>query len=110
MRARDGPENADEHHEDRAGRQRVAEQRQRDVFGQSLGHDAGADHGRDQERGPEGFGSEPARQIEFGHQLAFSWPEVEPPLRPMSRNRAPSDSWSMLSNGRLMKAAIRFLR
>ena len=110
MRARDGPENGDENHQDRAGRQRVAEQRQRDVLGQGFGHDAGADHGRDQQRGPECFGGEPARQIEFGHQLAFSRPEVEPSMRPMSRSLVPSDSRSMLSNGRLVKAAIRFLR
>ncbi len=31
-----------------------------------FGHDAGADHGRDQQRGAERFGREPARQIEFG--------------------------------------------
>jgi hypothetical protein len=29
-----GPENGDENHQDRAGRQRIAEQRQRDVLGQ----------------------------------------------------------------------------
>ena len=62
------------------------------------------------QRGAERFGGEPARQIEFGHQLAFSWPEVEPSMRPISRNRVPSDSRSMLSSGRLVKAAMRFLR
>ena len=60
MRARDGPENGDENHEDRTRRQRIAEQRQRDVFRQSLGHDAGADDGRDKQRRPERFGREPA--------------------------------------------------
>ena len=36
MRARDRAENGDEHHQDRPGRQRVAEQRERDVFRQGL--------------------------------------------------------------------------
>ena len=35
---------------------------------------------------------------------------VAPSPRPMSRSRVPSDSRSMLSSGRLVKAAIRFLR
>ena len=48
MRARDRPENGNENHKDRAGRKRIAEQRQRDILGQGFGHDAGADHGRDQ--------------------------------------------------------------
>ena len=72
MRARYGPENGDENHQDRAGGQRVAEQRQRDVLGQGFGHDAGADDGRDQQRRAECFGREPARQIKFVHQLALS--------------------------------------
>ena len=49
MRARDRPEDGDQHHQDRAGRQRVAEQRKRDIVGQPVGHDAGADDGRDQQ-------------------------------------------------------------
>ena len=72
MRARDGSENGDENHQDRAGRQRIAEQRQRDVFGQSLGHDAGADHGRNQQRSPECFRGEPAWQVKLLHALSSS--------------------------------------
>ena len=110
MRARDRPEDGDQHHEDRAGRQRVAEQRQRDILGQGLRHDAGADDGRDQQRGAERFRGQAARQIEVGHQLAFSWLDVAPSMRPISRSRVPSDRRSMLSSGRLVKAAMRFLR
>ena len=61
MRARNGSENGDEHHQDRAGGQRVTEQRERDIPGQGFGHDAGADNGRDQQRGAECLGREPAR-------------------------------------------------
>ena len=83
---------------------------ERDVLGQGFRHDAGADDGRDQERGAERFRRQPARQIEFGHQLAFPCPMVAPSMRPMSRSLVPSDSASMLASGRLMKAAMRFLR
>src|SRR6185436_12422840 len=41
-------------------------------------HDARADYRSDQQRGPEGFGGKPARQIEFGHQLAFRMPNIPP--------------------------------
>ena len=72
MRAGYRAEDGDQHHQDRAGRQRVAEQRQRDILGQGFRHDAGADHGRDQQRRAERFGREAARQIEFGMQLRCS--------------------------------------
>ena len=36
MRAGDRPENGDEHDEDRAGRQCIAEQRERDILGQAF--------------------------------------------------------------------------
>ena len=55
MGAGDRPQHGDQHDEDGAGRQRVAEQGQRDVLGQRLGHDAGPDHGRDQDSRPERF-------------------------------------------------------
>ena len=64
MRARDRAEDGDQHDEDGAGRQRVAEQRERDVLRQRLGHDAGADDGGDQQRRAERFGRKAAGQIE----------------------------------------------
>jgi hypothetical protein len=61
MRPRYGAEDGDQHHQDRAVRQRVAEQRERDIFGEAFGHDAGADHGRDQQRRSKRFRRQPAR-------------------------------------------------
>ena len=63
MRAGDRPEDRDQHDEDRAGRQRVAEQCQRCVVGQPVGHDAGADDRRDQQRGAERLGGEASGQV-----------------------------------------------
>ena len=52
MRARDRAEHGDQHEQDRAGRQRIAEQGNRHVSArQPLGHDAGADHAGEQEKG-----------------------------------------------------------
>ena len=54
MRARNRPEDGDEHDQDRAGRNGVAEQRDRLVSaGEALGHDAGADDGGDENGGAE---------------------------------------------------------
>ena len=110
MGAGDRPEDRDQHDEDRAGRQRVAEQGQRDVLGQRLGHDAGADHGGDQDRGPERFRRQAPREVERGHQLAFGCGWVAPSRRPISRSFVPSDSLSMLRSGRLVKTPMRFFR
>ena len=63
MRARNRAENGDQHHQDGPGRHGVAEQRQRHIPGQRFGHDAGPDHGHDQERRARGFGDEAAWQI-----------------------------------------------
>ena len=50
VRTRNRPENGDDHDEDRARRDRVAEKRNRLISTcESLGHDAGADDGRDQD-------------------------------------------------------------
>ena len=50
--AGDRPEDRDQHHQDGAGRQRIAEQRQTDVLRQRCCHDARADDGRDQQGSP----------------------------------------------------------
>ena len=70
MRARERAEDQDQHHQDRAGRQRVAQQRERDVTARELlRHDAGADHGREQERGAERLRSERAAQATASGRL-----------------------------------------
>ncbi len=48
MRPRNGAENRDEHDEDGAGRQGVADELNPDVMAQVDGHDARTDDGRDQ--------------------------------------------------------------
>ena len=56
----------------RSGGERVGEERDRDVSpGQPFAHDAGADHGGQQEGRPEG--------------LSYSTPGHSTPLRPVSR-------------------------
>ena len=60
--------------------------------------------------GAERLRDEPARQIELGISSPFCWPDVAPSIRPISRSLVPSDRRSMLRSGRLVKAAIRFLR
>ncbi len=66
MRARDGGEDGDDDEEDCAGRDRVAEQRDRLIpAGKLLGHDAGADHRHDEDQRAERLGREPASHIEL---------------------------------------------
>ena len=103
MRAGDRAEDGDQHDQDRAGRQRVAEQRERDVVGQPVGHDAGADHGRHQHRRAERFRREAARQVDSHAQPAFGR------LRPISSSRFCSASLSSVCIGRLMKIEMRLL-
>jgi hypothetical protein len=60
-------EHQDQHGEDRAGRDRVAEQRERVVTARKLlRHDAGADHGRQQECSSEPLRKDTLRKR--GHQ------------------------------------------
>ena len=66
MRAGDGREDGDDDEQHRAGGDGVAEQRERLITaGELLGHDAGADHGHDQNQRAERFRREPPRQIEL---------------------------------------------
>ena len=66
MRARDGGEDGDDDEQHRAGRNRVAKQRDRLITaGEVLGHDAGADHRHHQDQRAERFRREPPRQIEL---------------------------------------------
>ena len=62
MRARDRSEDGDEHDQDRAGRDGIAEQRDSLITArQSVGHDARADHGGDEHGGAEGFRKQASR-------------------------------------------------
>src|SRR5258706_16416917 len=108
--SRDRSKNGDEHDKDSASRQRVAEQRKRRILGERLGHDAGPDHGCNQKRCAERFSDKAAWQVVAGHQLALSWPELDPSMRPISRSLVPSESLSMPRRGRLVKILMRFLR
>ena len=104
MRAGDRAEDGDQHDQDGARRDRVAEQRERDVVGQPLGHDAGADDGRDQHGRAERFGGKAARQVEHHDaQPAFG------NSRPISSSRFCSASLSSVFIGRLMKIEMRLL-
>ena len=83
-----GPKHRDQDDEDGAGRQRVAEQRERDVSaGQLLGHDAGADDGREQESGAERFGCERAAAGACGIGLSLA-PGGRSSTRPISSQLA----------------------
>jgi hypothetical protein len=63
MRAGKRPEDQDQHGQNRACRYGVAQQRERDVSaGEPLGHDAGADDRRQQERGAQPFRKDTPRQ------------------------------------------------
>ena len=63
MRARDRAKHQDNDGKDGAGRERVAQQSQRDIAaGQALRHDSRADHGGEQEGRAEKFGHRPLRE------------------------------------------------
>src|SRR5262249_32330691 len=69
VRTRNRAEDENQHDEDRAGRDGVAEQRQRDVTARELlRHDSRADHGGQQERRAEPFGGKPLTRCR--HQVA----------------------------------------
>ena len=72
VRAGDRPEDEDQNHEDGAGRQRVAEQREADVLRELRGHDARADDGRDEDRRAEHLRGEAPPQVE-GRHAALPW-------------------------------------
>ena len=107
MRARDRTEDQDQHHQDGAGRQRVAEQRERDVSAREpLRHDAGADDGREQEGRAERLGGEASRQrrhqvgaTAFAGRAFHAADFVQPRC---------SVSWSRLRIGSAVKIAMRW--
>ena len=66
MCARDRTERQDQDGQDRAGRKGVAKQRERAVAARQLGgHDAGADHRRQQKGGAQALGDDALRECGF---------------------------------------------
>ena len=104
MRARDRPENGDQNHQDRAGRQRVAEQRQRDILGQvSAMMPEPTTVATSIAPCPSASATRRRGKSNSDISSPSPGPSVAPSMRPMSRSLVPSDSWSMLANGRLVK-------
>jgi hypothetical protein len=85
MRTGKGAEYQDQDSKDRAGRQRIAEQRKRVIARELLRHDAGADHGREQKCRPQPFAKCALRQRR--HQLGSFTFAVAPSMRPICLSR-----------------------
>jgi hypothetical protein len=62
VRTRDRPEDQEDRDERTAGRDRVRQQRASGILRELVRHDAGSDHGRDEQRRPEALGHELARE------------------------------------------------
>ena len=72
MRARQRPEDRDQHHQRGARRQRIGQQRHGDISArQPLGHDARAHHGDQQKRGAEGFRDQPPAHWSLAMSATF---------------------------------------
>src|SRR5262249_56313322 len=80
VRARKRAEYQDQHGEDRAGRERIAQERKRVVACESLRHDAGADDRCKQKGGPQPFAE--CALSERGHQLGSVTLRAPPSMRP----------------------------
>jgi hypothetical protein len=97
MRAGNRPQHGDQHDEDRAGGNGVAEKRDGDIAaGQPLGHDAGADHRCQQKTRADELGGVFARcghaarpDISIILEVSMDWPRVNreprPPAQAQSR-------------------------
>ena len=66
VRPRHGPQDRDQHDQDRPGRKGIAQQGDRRVVGKGLGHDAGPDDSGDEEGRANSFGEVPPNVIK-GH-------------------------------------------
>ena len=88
-----GPNIGDQHHEDRAGRHRVAEQRQRDVLRQaSRAMMPEPTTVATSKAVPSASAARRRGKIACGHQPAFGAAIVAPSMRPISRSFVPSAS------------------
>ena len=80
VRARHRAERQDQHGENRAGRQRVAEQRERAISARELrGHDPRADDGREQERGAQALRARRRAQRRLDRYVT-RWPISREPV------------------------------
>ena len=96
------PEDQDEHDQRRPRGNGVPEQRDGVVSsGKALSHDAASDDDGEQERGAEGFGGEPAREIVSVHTGSSGF------RSPISSSLFWSASLSSAANGRLTKMPMR---
>src|ERR1700716_4230306 len=112
MGARDRTEDGDEHHQDSAGRDRVSKQRDRLVSTREpLGHDAGADHGGDQDGGAERLRQETPLKRTRGitHSAAVAGASPAPLALPIVSNCFCNASLSREPIGKLTKIEIRLL-
>src|ERR1700691_5633124 len=105
MCAGNRPEREDQHDENCARRQRVAEQGKRDVSARELfAHDARADDRCDEQPRSEALCREPFFE---GEDHAFFGVRVAPSICPISRSRLVKAILSKLANGKAMKHAMR---
>ena len=106
MCPRDRAEHADQHHQHRAGGERVAEQGQGDIAArQPLAHDAGADHRRQQQRRAERLRRKP-----LCPHATRGFLDVDPSTRPMSCSLVVSARRFNDATGRLTSRETRFFR
>jgi hypothetical protein len=99
MGTRQRPQNGDQHHQDGAGGDGVAQQRNGHVIGQFICHDARTNHGADKQAGAECFSRQTARQVDAAH--------ASPPVSPIFFSRFVRLMRSILSSGRFTKAEMR---
>src|SRR5262249_39791509 len=105
VRARERAEDQDQDGEDRAGRQRIAQERDGVVAREVSRHDAGADDGREQKGGPQRFAKRALS--ERRHQLGSVTLPVAPCMRPISSRRLCKLSRSRLRIGSAVKTPMR---
>src|SRR5262249_45901695 len=105
VRARKWAEYQDQHGEDRAGRERIAKERDCVVPCEFSRHDAGADDRCEQKGGPQPFAKCALRQR--GHQLGSFAFAVAPSMRPISSSRRCKLSRSRLRIGSAVKIPMR---
>jgi hypothetical protein len=108
---RDRAENRDEHDEDGAGRNCIAEQRDRLIpAGKPFSHDAGANDGGDENGGAQRLRQQPPRerQRRFAHS-AVAGVLPAPFILPIESRCSCSASLSSEAIGRLTKTEMRLL-
>src|ERR1051326_5001267 len=109
MRPGNRPQDRDDHDEDGARRDGVAEQRDRQIpAGEALGHDAGADDGRDQNRGTQALGEEPPPERAARAHAAEAGSCPASFFLPIASSWRCNESASSEQIGRLTKMSMRF--